>query len=158
MLEQIANNPMLATIALSVLIMAFREMWGFAASTGKREWERIEKALAVLSEKTQTHAGSIASTAERLNAITKDHGALDQRQHQLAGKIDGLQQFWRAEFDKLHQEIRAELKDTTKQLRDELGAHREAQRGRHDDLLVQLRQQNTELMHEVAMLIEGLKK
>lgn len=148
----------MATIALSLLVVALRELWGFTTSTGKREWERIEKALMLLSEKTQIHAGFIAATEEKLSAITKEHGGLDQRQHQLSGKIDGLQQFWRAEFDKLHQEIRTELKETTKQLREELGAHREAQRGRHEDLLSQLRQQNIELMHEVSVLVESVKK
>lgn len=158
LLENIANNPMLATIAMSVLVIAIRELWSFTTLTGKREWERIEKALAALSEKTQSQAGAITTTTARLDSLSKEQGALEQRQQQLFGKVEGLQAFWRGEFDKFREEIRSELKETSKSFREELAAHREAQRGRHEDLLAQLRQQNTELLHEFSTLFEALRK
>ncbi len=158
MIENIANNPILASIALSVLIIALRELWGFTTLTGKREWERIEKALAALSEKTQQHAGSLTTTTARLDNLSKEQGALEQQQQQLIGKVEGLQAFWRVEFDKFRDEIRTGLKDTSREFRDELAAHRESQRGRHEDLLANLRQQNTELLHEFASLIESVRK
>ncbi len=157
MIEQIASNPALSAVALGVLFFVLRELWGVTASTGKREFERVEKSISKLSESTQVNANSLTVLGARVDALTKDHGAMEQRQSQLAGKVDGLQVFWRGEFDKLKDEIRRDLKETAEALRDELAAHRESQRSRHEALLEQMRQQNSDLMLEVTRILGHLK-
>lgn len=155
--EAISQNPTLALVALLGLSWVARELYGYRVATEAKEAARVEALLKSVSDKESATSTTVNGVVIRQDELTRQLGALGQRTDAAFDKIQGLQDYWTAQFEKLSTRLHDDNKQLVKDVHDALTAHRSTVHERLNQAAAAQAETVTQLFERIETLIHDRK-